>query len=88
MNTNTNNDLPAIQASSLGNNAAEVVLQHQVPSETTLSAEGMSGQPTFSDLLLFAPEGICISYCVLYIIEITEGCGMRTTTLENVHLRP
>ena len=51
------NEQSAIQASTLGNNAVEAVIQHQVPSETTLSAEGMWGQPIFSDLLLFPPEG-------------------------------
>ena len=57
VNPNTNNEQSAIQASTLGNNAVEAVIQHQVPSETTLSAEGMWGQPIFSDLLLFPPEG-------------------------------
>ena len=57
VNPNTNNEQSAIQASTLGNNAVEAVIQHQVPSETTLSAEGMWGQPIFSDLLLFPPDG-------------------------------
>ena len=63
VNPNTNNEQSAIQASTLEYNAVEYnyihlnIMQHQVPSETTLSAEGMWGQPIFSDLLLFPPEG-------------------------------